>query len=160
MAAKTSWHRYGTTLRHCHPGTRTVRRRYCIDTGEGAVVQTCGTRPQSARVRWFSIAESPIISLRLNQYDGVRISSRVLKNCLYSHRLGHIRAIWPRILLTCDPNSSRVEDTLGHTLTPAASGMCQFTRFIPAQSDVLQIPSDYTRLRLGYCDDCYQSSLI
>ena len=39
---------------------------------------------------------------------------------------------------TCDDlNLSRVEDTLGHTLTPAASGMCQFTRFIPAQSDVV-----------------------
>ena len=32
---------------------------------------------------------------------------------------------------------TRVEDTLGHTLTPAASGMCQLTRFIPGQSDAL-----------------------
>ena len=33
--------------------------------------------------------------------------------------------------MTWDLSSSRVDDTLGNTLTPAASGMCQFIRVIP-----------------------------
>ena len=75
-----------------------------------------------------------------------------VRNWLSQHAAAHERRTSPPEYLppdiadicppSWDPSSSSVEDTLGHTLTPSASGMCQFTRFVSAQSDVLWIPSD------------------
>ena len=44
-----------------------------------------------------------------------------------------------------DLSSSRVEDTLVYTLTPAASGMCQFTRLIHVN------PMSFKSLRIMSC---------
>jgi len=68
MAAKTSWHRYGTKLRHCHG--LTVCRRRCI--GKTLAVH----------------AESMMVSLLSISGRHIAVVTRLLTVCrLYSDRV-------------------------------------------------------------------------
>ena len=62
-----------------------------------------------------------------------------IKEICYKNIVAHNRKIEQLMWLTLDLSSSRVKDTLGHTLTPDFSGDSELLRYFPAHADAFQI---------------------